>query len=196
MRHRHFQEARDGKSALRSIGRPSAARLCGCTSWSFRGYSPHVFHERSVVCGFRFEPASASRGAATAAGAAPTLFEFDFTQRRWRGSGTPSAHIASLGHGAEGLVATLDGFDPYFSDPPAIIRQTTPLWVQLRLKSDEGGSAPAFLFQRPPREERSVRFHVAPGDWRELRVRLPALGPAIAFAWIRLARMGCLCWLR
>ncbi|MBN2506613.1 MAG: hypothetical protein JXQ71_07960 [Verrucomicrobia bacterium] len=116
-----------------------------------------------------------------AEGAAPLLAEFDFTRpavaRQWR----PERHIASLQCAPEGLAATLDGFDPYFSGPARDYPADTPLWVRLRVKSDAGGGAQLFFYADHPREERSVRFHVAPGAWREVRLRLPPLGRAHRF---------------
>lgn len=113
--------------------------------------------------------------------AAAVLADFDFTRpevaREWHAD----RHIAALTPTAEGLRVALDGFDPYFSGPARDYPADTAVWVQLRLKSSAGGGAQLFYYATHPAEEHSVRFQVAPGGWRDVRLRLPALGPGFRF---------------
>jgi len=110
-------------------------------------------------------------GAAVAA-----LPEFDFTQpavaREWGGP----HHISSLRLTAEGLEITISGNDPYFHGPGRDFPADTPLWLNIRLKSDEAGSGEVFYFRKAPDPEKSVHFSVPAGEWTDARVPLPALG--------------------
>ncbi len=109
--------------------------------------------------------------------AADTLPEFDFTRaescREW---GTPH-HLSRMQATAEGLEVSIAGEDPYFFGPARDYPPAKPLWLTLRIKSDEGGPGQVFYFRDQAREEDSARFHVEPGQWREVRLGLPALGP-------------------
>ncbi len=76
-----------------------------------------------------------------------------------------------------GLVAEITGDDPYLAGPPLSLDPTQPLWLEMELKSNTGGSAQIFYFNsQGPSEDRSVRFAVPPARWFSARVPLPALG--------------------
>ncbi len=113
--------------------------------------------------------------------AAPALTSFDFTQPEVVQQWHAEHHIASLKAAPEGLEVMINGPDPYFSGPPQDYPVEIPLWVTLRLKSEAGGSGQLFFYRDHPREEQSVHFPVFPGDWREVRVKLPPLGPGFRF---------------
>jgi hypothetical protein len=101
---------------------------------------------------------------------------FDFTRaetvREW---GNPH-HIAALQPTDAGLEITIDGNDPYFFGPARDYPANTPLWLILRLKSDQAGTGEVFYFRERPEPEDSARFSVPAGRWTEARVPLPALG--------------------
>jgi hypothetical protein len=50
------------------------------------------------------------------------------------------------------------------------------LWLRVRLKSDQSGTAQVFYYQSGPTEANSARFYVPAGDWQEAMVPMPALG--------------------
>ena len=50
------------------------------------------------------------------------------------------------------------------------------LWLHVRLKSDQPGTAQMFYYQSGPTEANSVRFYVPGGGWQEAMVPMPALG--------------------
>jgi hypothetical protein len=105
------------------------------------------------------------------------LPEFDFTRahvcREW---GTPH-DISELLPTPQGLEVSIDGEDPYFFGPPRDYPIGKPLWLSLKVKSDQGGEGQVFFFRDQATEEASVRFVVAPARWSEVRLSLPALGP-------------------
>jgi hypothetical protein len=108
--------------------------------------------------------------------AAPNLPEFDFTRpevcKEW---GSPH-HLTALRATAEGLEAAINGEDPYFYGPARNYPDAMPLWLFLRVKSDEGGGGQIFYFRDQAREENSVRFSVEAGKWTDVQVAVPALG--------------------
>jgi hypothetical protein len=52
-----------------------------------------------------------------------------------------------------------------------------PLWMNIRVKSDEAGNAQIFFFQGGATEDKSLHFFVPAGGWTDLRVPFPPLGP-------------------
>ena len=115
---------------------------------------------------------------ATAWGA--TLPRFDFQVAGEVAAWTPTHHLDEPASTAEGMRLTLRGHDPYLFGPPRDYPAGQPLWLHLRLKSDQGGMAQVFYYpaDRHATEEHSVRFTVrGGGEWNEVKVRLPALGP-------------------
>ena len=107
---------------------------------------------------------------------AQTLPEFDFTRsditREW---GNPH-HISTLRAADTGLEITIDGNDPYFFGPARDYPAATPLWLLVRLKSDQAGTGEVFYFRDRSEAGRSVQFSVPAGRWTEARVPMPALG--------------------
>jgi hypothetical protein len=85
-------------------------------------------------------------------------------------------HDVELGQpDTEGLPIRITGNDPYFSASTVTFPVREPLWVNLRLRSEAGGNAQLFYFEKSPSEEHSIRFFVPPGRWVDVRVPLPAL---------------------
>lgn len=112
----------------------------------------------------------------SAAGLAQVVVGFDLTRpeeaRLWH-----AAHdVANLEPTPEGLRIQITGADPYIHGPARDYPAGQPLWLRLRLKSEQGGMAQVFYFNRGPSEEASVRLPVRAGVWEDLRVPLPALG--------------------
>ncbi len=108
---------------------------------------------------------------------AAALPGFDFTRpevcAEW---GTPH-HIAALRPIPEGLEIPISGEDPYFYGPARDFPEGVPLWLLLKIKSDQGGDGQVFYFRDQAREENSVHFWAPVGQWTEVRLPLPALGP-------------------
>ena len=123
----------------------------------------------------------------TSRAAAQSLPEFDFTRaetaREWR----DPHHISGMQATSDGLEITISGNDPYFFGPARDYPAGTPLWLFLRLKSDQAGTAEVFYFRDRVEPEKSVRFSVPAGRWADARVPLPALG---ASCWLRLDPPG------
>lgn len=108
-----------------------------------------------------------------------SLPAFDLTRpdeaRQWH----PQHHIAALEPSAEGLVVRINGTDPYFVGPARDYPSNELLWMDIRLRSDEPGMLQVFYFPRGqgPAEKHSVRAAVAGGEWQDVRISVPALGP-------------------
>ena len=107
---------------------------------------------------------------------APFRVEFDF-RREDSARGWVALHdLQPLRQGAEGLELHITGPDPYCAGPPLELPGLTPLWLEMHLWSEQGGTAQVFHFQQHPREEDSVRFDVPAAQWHKVRVPLPPLG--------------------
>ena len=91
-------------------------------------------------------------------------------------SWTAQHDIASLTPTTNGLVIAISGGDPYMAGPARDYPAGKLLWLHVRLKSDQSGTAQVFYYQSGPTEADSVRFYVAGGDWQEVMVPMPALG--------------------
>jgi hypothetical protein len=101
---------------------------------------------------------------------------FDFTKAADLEGWVAAHDIGSLRPSAEGLVVNISGADPYLMGPPRDYPAATPLWLRLRLKSDQGGRCQVFYYRNAPTEADSVRFDVPAGQWFESKTRLSALG--------------------
>src|SRR5207249_2046651 len=97
-----------------------------------------------------------------------------------------------------GLVITISGSDPYITGPQRDFPANQLLWMRLRLKSDQAGQAQFFYFQTAATDANSVRFPVRAGDWQEVQVPLPALGPRFRLRFDPAGTSGqaTLAWLR
>ncbi|MBI2928438.1 MAG: hypothetical protein HYY24_22440 [Verrucomicrobia bacterium] len=108
---------------------------------------------------------------------AQSLPAFDFNTPTSARGWEATHDISRLEQTAEGLRIDISGADPYTLGPARNYPGGVLLWLRLRLKSDQGGAAQVFYFRDGAREENSVRFHVPAGQWHEVQVPLPALGP-------------------
>jgi hypothetical protein len=86
-------------------------------------------------------------------------------------------HIPAVDRTTEGLRVTIVGGDPYFHSPTLDLPTEQPLWLNMRLQSEQGGSGQIFYFDDQATEERSIRFQVPAGQWHDVKLRLPPLGP-------------------
>ncbi len=107
---------------------------------------------------------------------AQSLPQFDFTQAAIAGEWRNPHDISALRPTSEGLEITISGDDPYFFGPARDYPADTPLWLNLRVKSDGAGSGEVFYFRTGPDAEKSVRFSASAGQWTDARVPMPALG--------------------
>ena len=116
-------------------------------------------------------------GLSTARAADPLpLPSFDFVNpteaQRWQ-----AAHdIARVEPAADGLLVHISGSDPYLFGPARDFPPGKLLWLNVRLKSDQGGTAQVFYFTDSPTESQSVRFNAPAGEWHEATVPVPTLG--------------------
>ncbi|MDA1277683.1 MAG: hypothetical protein O2960_27100 [Verrucomicrobia bacterium] len=107
---------------------------------------------------------------------AQPLPEFDFTQTATAREWEQPHHISALRPTDAGLEITINGNDPYFFGPAREYPENTPLWLVVRLKSDQAGTGEVFYFRDRAEAGKSVQFSVKRGEWVEARLRLPALG--------------------
>jgi len=84
--------------------------------------------------------------------------------------------ISSLTPTSDGLLITISGSDPYMAGPARDYPAGKLLWMHVRLKSDQAGTAQVFYYQSGPTEANSVRFYVPGGVWYDTMVPVPALG--------------------
>jgi len=103
---------------------------------------------------------------------------FDFTRAGGSEGWVAQHDVGPLESTPQGLEVRLRGSDPYFAGPPRDYPRGVPLWIEMRLWSEQGGSVQVFYYQNGPAEEASVRFGVREKRWEEVRVPMPALSSA------------------
>ncbi len=108
---------------------------------------------------------------------AQTLSRFDFTRPQTVQEWQPTHDVGSLKHTPEGMLIEITGSDPYITGPARDYPAGQTLWMRVRLKSEQGGGGQIFYFNQGATEPNSVRFPVKAGEWQEIRVAMPALGP-------------------
>jgi hypothetical protein len=111
--------------------------------------------------------------------AAPSLAQphFDLTQPDQAKLWTATHDISSIEPTAQGILIHISGPDPYLTGPRANYPANTPLWLSIRLKSQEEGSLQVFYFKDGPREENSIRIPIRANVWEDLKVPFKPLGP-------------------
>jgi len=110
---------------------------------------------------------------------AQPLPSFDFTRPETVAEWKPLHDVAAITHTPEGMRIEISGSDPYIHGPARNYPAQQPLWMRIYLKSDTGGAGQVFYFAegKGAREEDSVGFAVPVGEWVEVRLPLPPLGP-------------------
>jgi len=111
---------------------------------------------------------------------AQALPAFDFTKAGQVGLWAPTHDVASITPTAEGMLVDITGSDPYITGPPRDYPAGTPLWVTVRIKSDQAGTGQIFFFTaaKGANEADSVRFAAAEaGAWVTAKAPMLALGP-------------------
>lgn len=104
------------------------------------------------------------------------LIDLDFRTRA-DVTGWQAAHdIASLSRETDGMMIHISGPDPYMHGPVWRFPDDSPLWIEMRWFSEQGGGGQVFYFQTAATEANSARFSVTAGQWVTVRVPLPALG--------------------
>lgn len=114
---------------------------------------------------------------------------FDFTDARTVGEWQATHHISRISPSPEGMVLEISGHDPYTHGPARDYPQGVPLWIEIRLKSDQTGVLQIFYASegQGSSESRSVRRFVNSTNWVTLKMPLPALAPR---SWIRIDPPG------
>lgn len=117
------------------------------------------------------------------------LPSFDFTNPETVAEWQPTHHISRISHSPEGMVIEISGYDPYTHGPVREFPENVPLWLEIRLKSEQTGTLQIFYARagQGTSEERSVHRVVHTTGWVTLKMPLPALGPR---AWIRIDPPG------
>ncbi|MEJ5251254.1 MAG: hypothetical protein WHX60_05155 [Armatimonadota bacterium] len=117
------------------------------------------------------------------------LPSFDFTRPETVAEWQPTHHIARITTSPEGMVIEINGYDPYTHGPVREYPQGVPLWIEVRLKSDQTGMLQIFYASegQGTSESRSVRRYVNSTDWVTLKMPLPALARR---SWIRIDPPG------
>ncbi|WP_337175153.1 hypothetical protein [Paludisphaera sp.] len=95
----------------------------------------------------------------------------------------PLHDVGPLEATPEGVRVTITGPDPYFRGPTVDLPEGVELTATVRVKSDQPGMLQLFHMKagEAPDEGRSARAPVRAGEWRDVSVRLPALGPGTTF---------------
>lgn len=130
----------------------------------------------AVLVTAAIHPAAAAGAPPTDPASAPVAL-FDFTRPETASQWTPSAHAAFARQTAEGAEWNGTGPDPYLTGPAHAFPPDQPLRVFIRLRADTGGTGQLFHGTRGFTERDSVRFPVPAGEWTEVRLDLPPLGP-------------------
>lgn len=105
------------------------------------------------------------------------LPDFDFTTVPDATAWQAAHDVSALQSVSGGLNIGITGSDPYIYGPARDYPANTPLWMNIRLKSDQGGMAQVFYFTTGATEANSVRFAVPASEWYDTRVPLASLGP-------------------
>ena len=76
------------------------------------------------------------------------------------------------------MVLSITGADPYCISPEQDYPEGVPLWIEITIFSESGGTGQLFYFTdgHGPLEQNSVKFPAAAGKWFTARLPLPALG--------------------
>src|SRR6266516_3668517 len=137
------------------------------------------FHPQMVDCG-RLRALGLASLALVLAGRALSqpLPSFDFTSPADTAGWAPTHDISSLSTTSTGLLAKINGGDPYTVGPQRDYPAKVPLWLRLKLLNDTNSSDQVFYFSNVATKATSVHFSVPSGQWTENRVTVPTLRPS------------------
>jgi hypothetical protein len=110
--------------------------------------------------------------------AGPLPLDFDLTKAAAAAAWQVGAHDCRFRSTADGLAVTITGSDPYFSGPLLGVPTNQPLRLVLRLRSEAGGVAQVFAHSPASGHDLLADFSVPRGQWKQVRLDLPALSPA------------------
>ncbi len=113
---------------------------------------------------------------AIGAAALAALPSFDFSEPAGADGWNAAHDISGMSRTPVGLAIDISGADPYLIGPARDYPPGTPLWLTMRLRSDEGGMCQVFFAKDGFTEKESVRFTVPAAEWHEAKVRMPPLG--------------------
>jgi hypothetical protein len=120
---------------------------------------------------------------------AQEIARFDLTKPEQAAVWKPTHDIRAMKSTPAGLWIDISGDDPYSYGAGHDYPAGQPLWLRIRMKSDQGGTGQVFWWApgSGPTEESSVKIPVKAGAWDEERVPIPPLGP---YAFLRLDPPG------
>ena len=109
----------------------------------------------------------------------PPVAAFDFTRAdsvaQWRAAND----VASAEATADGMAVVASGNDPFLVGPAIDLPAGAPLALEIKVRSESGGSVEVFYFTDHAAAGKSVSARVAAGVWEELRLPLPPLGEKV-----------------
>lgn len=106
---------------------------------------------------------------------------FDFTQPGVVAQWIRPHAIAKVAPAPDGMRLDIDGHDPYLHGPARDYPPDTPLWFIMRLRCDTAGTGSLFCYpatRYAVEQDRLLYYVPKAGQWVDVRVPLPALGPA------------------
>ena len=113
-----------------------------------------------------------------AAKAAEPLMDFNLSQPAAAAVWQTGAHDAKFRVATNGLEVTITGSDPYFSGPLLTVPANQLLRLTVRLRSETGGGGQVFAHSPATGHDMLADFSAPRGQWKDVRVDLPALTTA------------------
>ena len=111
--------------------------------------------------------------------AGQALPKFDFVRQSLSKDWRAAHDIASIRQTKAGMEIAISGEDPYLYSPVVDFPAGQTLWLNLRIKSETGGTGQVFYFKNNPKEEDSVHFPCRAEIWEDIRIPIPALGDGL-----------------
>ncbi len=105
------------------------------------------------------------------------IVRFDLTKAENTAEWHPVNDLSPIKHTPEGMELDIIGGDPYAIGPARDYPAGEPLWLKLRIKSETGGGGNVFYFTDNASERQVVGFLVRAGEWQNVKVPFPPMGP-------------------